>query len=324
VILDGGDSLFSVPRSAPPGPHEQHRALAMLRGLGGLGTDGLAIGEAELGMEMKLLVDQARQTGLPLLCANLEDKRGRAIFTPRRMLERGGVKVGLFALFDDGPAGKKVAEERELRLRDAVESARAQVALLHKEGAELIVMLAHVGMPRAKEVATKVPGIHLGLVGHTGWRTNEPEAVGGKTFLVEAGRRGQALAHLEVRLGEGWQPEASLVDDSRRHVLYLEASRDAQAARKAAGANPTAMVWRSRVEPQAERARTLAKQLAQVKAPAAKHTLISRLVELDENVPEQAGMKALLAGALAGGPPVRAEASPRAVRSGKIHRIPAR
>lgn len=274
-----------------------------MQGCGMLGLDALAPGEAELALGVEELTRLARQASVTLLAANLEVGRRAQAATPRRLLELasggGTIRVGVFGLLELPAAEPPLPARLRLKLSDPIAAARAQVKALREEGAELTVMLAHLGMPRAREVARAVAGIHLGIVAHSGYRTLEPERVPETgTLLVESGRRGQSLGRIEVRLGEGWGTQASLVDDSRRFVLALEAKAEIERVRKGLPA-ATNEVQRRRLQPSLERARLLAKQLAVVKPPPGPHTVISTLTELDEAAGENAAMRAFVQGARA-------------------------
>lgn len=304
LVLDAGDALLPGPASdREPSPLDRARAETMMQGYGMLGLDALALGEAELALGVTELARLARQASVTLLAANLESGRGAPPFQGRRSLELasggGTIRVGVFGLLELPAAEPPLPARLRLKLSDPIASARAQVKALRAEGAELIVMLGHLGMPRAREVARAVAGIHLGIVAHSGYRTPEPERVPETgTLLIESGRRGQSLGRVEVRLGEGWDAQASLVDDSRRFVLALEAQAEIERVRKGLPA-ATSEVQRRRIQPSLERARLLAKQLAVVKPPAGSHTVISTLYELDETAAENAAMRAFVQGARA-------------------------
>jgi 2',3'-cyclic-nucleotide 2'-phosphodiesterase (5'-nucleotidase family) len=326
LVLDAGDTLLPnlPPSGAEPTPLDQARAATMMQAHGMLGLDAFAPGEIDLALGAETLSRLARQASLTLLCANLLDAKGAPVATPRRLLEvgegAGKIRVGLFGLFELPAAEPPLPPRLRLKVSDPIAAARVEVAALQKEGAELIVMLAHLGMPRAREVARAVKGIHLGVVAHSGYRTSEPERVPETgALLVESGRRGQSLGRVEVRLGEGWGTGAALTDDSRRFVLHLEASAELERVRKglAAASAPT---LRRRIHPSLERARLLAGQLRDLRPPAASHTVIATLTDLDEQAPENSAMKAFTASARGSWP----APSPIAPQLLRVRRAPRR
>jgi len=313
-VVDVGDALFANPAGATHGDGELNKAATIMQAHGLIGMDAMGVGEAELAVGPERLTALARQAGLTLLCANLTDRRGRRPFAERKLVDAGGTRVGLFAVLELPATPPEVSAPLQaagLRTTDAVAAARAQVKALRGAGAEIVLMLAHTGMPRAKEIATQVPGIHVALVGHSSFRTSTPERAG-QTYLVEPGRRGQELGHVELRLGADWSPAAELADDSQRHALFDEASAEAERVRKALAANPSPELVRGRILPQAERVRQLADRLASTKPPAAPHSIVARLIELNEGWANQPAVHGLIqsqraswSGGPAGGPQLR-------------------
>lgn len=304
-MVDSGDALLGPPAlTGEPSAADRDKAVTIMRAQGLMGLDAMSPGEAELLLGTKQLLDEARHAAVPLLCANLVDAQGRRPFEERRLVTAGGVRVGLFGLYEPPPereAAQRVARVGRLRTLDAVTAARTEVRALQDAGAEVIVMLAHLGMTRATEVAKAVPGIHLGLVSHTGWRTSEPQ-LAGSTLLFEPGRRGQVLGHLEIRLGQSWRAAEMLVDDSRRFVLYNDARSESDRLRRELAAAPNEAA-RERIVSRAERVRSVAKDLQSLSPPTAQHTLIATLIELDPSVPEHAGVLSLVRSARAAPPP---------------------
>jgi 2',3'-cyclic-nucleotide 2'-phosphodiesterase (5'-nucleotidase family) len=289
VIVDAGDALLAN-HLMPPTEGELNKAETIMRGQGVIGVDAMGVGEAEIAVGTARLTKLARQTGQTLLCANLV-QRGRNPFKPRRLLDTGGVKVGVFAVLEPFRTETKALEllrKAGVRTTDPEAAARTQVQALQREGAELIVMLAHVGMVRARELARKVKGIHLVVVGHTGHQYPVPVHEG-ETFLVEAGRRGQQLGHLQVRLGSGWTADQQLTDDSERQALYQDAQREIERLRQQHQRVPIPAT-----DPRLLRIKGLADRLKTVRPPAAKHTLVNAMVLLDNTQRDHAGILSMI------------------------------
>jgi 2',3'-cyclic-nucleotide 2'-phosphodiesterase (5'-nucleotidase family) len=316
VIVDSGDALLAgLPRGGKPQKGDLNKAETILRGQGLIGLDAMALGEVDLAVGIRRLRKLGRQTSQTLLCANLVDGRGRAPFPPRKLVTTGEVKVGLTAVLE--PPARDVRAKKSLRnarltIKDPVAAARAQVKALRAAGAELLVLMAHVGMERAKVLAREVEGVHLIVVGHSGHRLATPSREG-KTLLVESGRRGQSLGHVQLRLGPGWTADGSLEDDSRRHVLYDEVTKEIE---KMAKARPS-----TDQDPRLIRARALADRLQKLQPPPSKHTLIARLVFLDETVPDDPALKGLVDAAR---PSWRVAPPPNRRPRGKIRMKPLR
>lgn len=289
LIVDAGDALLANPL-LPPTEGDLNKAETILRGQGVVGVDAMGVGEAEVAVGTKRLTELARQTGQTLLCANLV-QRGRRPFGQRKLVETGGVKLGVFAVLEPFKTETKALEllrKAGVRTTDTEAAARTQVEALRREGAELIVMLAHVGMVRARELARNVKGIHVVVVGHTGHQYSVPVREG-ETVLVEAGRRGQQLGHLQVRLGPGWTADQQLTDDSERQSLYHDAQQEIERLRQQHQRVPIPAA-----DPRLQRIRGLAGRLKATRPPAAKHTLVNALVLLDNTQRDHPGILRLV------------------------------
>jgi 5'-nucleotidase / UDP-sugar diphosphatase len=78
----------------------------------------------------------------------------------------GGEKVGIFGLLTDevlvtsntGP---------NLKMKDAVQTAKDTVAELSRQGVNKVILLSHLGFPGDKDLAAKVNGIDVIVSGHT-------------------------------------------------------------------------------------------------------------------------------------------------------------
>jgi 2',3'-cyclic-nucleotide 2'-phosphodiesterase (5'-nucleotidase family) len=293
IVLDAGDALVAVP-TPKVAKGDLNKAETILRGMSLMGHDAAAVGLAEIAVGTDRLLHVARQTGLPLLCANLIDKRGQQPFAARRMVTTGGVKVGLFAVTEIDAKNKiaaTVLRKAGVRLTDGAAAARAQIKALSEDGAEVVVMLAYTGMERAAAIAKANPGIHLVVVGRSGQQLSTPRQEG-QTYMVEAGKRGMSLGHVELRLGQGWTPAARLVDDSTRHALYAEAQSDVTFLR--GRYKDPKLLARAKKDPRLQRLKTLTQRLNSLEPPRGAHALVATLVELNRSVPDHPALKGLV------------------------------
>src|SRR5436309_1150664 len=81
-----------------------------------LGTDAVAIGDRDLRFGISFLRAHVKRTGLPVVCANLFDKRtGKPIVAPWIIKKVGNAKVGVFGLItnqgDLGPSKDSINVE---------------------------------------------------------------------------------------------------------------------------------------------------------------------------------------------------------------------
>ena len=83
----------------------------------------------------------------------------------RRVVERGGFRIGFFGLVT--PETDVLSSPGEsIVFAPVLETARSAVAALKVDGADVIVALTHLDFPDERELAAEVEGIHLILGGH--------------------------------------------------------------------------------------------------------------------------------------------------------------
>jgi hypothetical protein len=124
-----------------------------------------------------------------------------------------GVKVGLFGVVT--PA--RVAEAK-VQAGDPVPAARAAVAKLKKEGAQVIVGLLGMSRDEARALLTAVPGIGFGIIGaDVGEGMPEAEPVNGG-FLVAPADQGRRAVRIELHVKKGVVALASFAGEAARKV----------------------------------------------------------------------------------------------------------
>lgn len=219
VVLDAGD--FSMGTLF----HTLFETEAVeLRLLGLMGVEATTFGNHELdfglgGLARSLQAAKAKGQSLPALISSClavegagpEAEAGRQAFRdyPVRdyiIIERGGLRVGVFGLFgkdaaDDSPFAGPVA------FLDPVVEARRVVEILRtKEKADLIIGLSHVGTkpdPADSEdeaLARAVPGIDVLISAHSHTLLRAPRFAG-RTAIVSSGWGGEYLGRLEIAAG---------------------------------------------------------------------------------------------------------------------------
>ncbi len=132
--------------------------------------------------------------------------------TPYTIIERGGVRIGIFGLL--GSDADACAPESGLEFEDIVDTAKKMAALLREEQAELIVCLSHSGtFDKASKsedeiLAKKVSDIDVIVSGHT--HTELEEAIQyGDTYVVSAGSYCSHLGEMHLTRKENgrWELE---------------------------------------------------------------------------------------------------------------------
>jgi 2',3'-cyclic-nucleotide 2'-phosphodiesterase (5'-nucleotidase family) len=225
LLVDGGDFVGGEKLQ------DSIKAEYYTEGLRRLGYHAVGLGETDVMLGQKFLLDLAARKGLDIVNANVyyadSGERFTKPYVIRRVggrkilgLESGGLRVGVTSVLhlDDGAIIKPKKEgDRELVVKDAMIAARSAVQELRGK-TDVIVLLAHTGMTAAKEIAHGVGGVDLMPVGHGNYRNKETVFVG-KTPLMQPGDQGRMLAVFEARLTDqkrfaGAQARLVALDDS--------------------------------------------------------------------------------------------------------------
>lgn len=163
---------------------------------------------------------RARELAHPLVAANLRDAgTGARVFPPYVVRDVGGVRVGVLGFTDPDVPRRQPPGYSQGLVYDGPEELPALVReLREKERADVVLLLSHVGLPKAVDLAGRVPGVDVHLSGDTHERTYEPIERAG-AWVVEPGAFGSFLGRLDltVRGGE--------VVDRRWQLLELTAER---------------------------------------------------------------------------------------------------
>jgi 5'-nucleotidase/UDP-sugar diphosphatase len=214
-VLDGGDFLMGSFF------HMLAREEAMeLRLMKDMGYDALTLGNHEFDLRPKglarILRSAAARGGmLPMVFSNavfskesdrddaLEEVFKQGMVKPYLVLEKGGMKIGLFGIL-----GKDAAEKSPfaspLKFGDPVETSREMVKVLReKEKVDMIICLSHSGVGEGKSVsedealAQKVQGIDVIVGGHSHTRLKKPIVID-STLILQASAYGKCVGVLDL------------------------------------------------------------------------------------------------------------------------------
>lgn len=246
LVLDGGDftmgTLF----------HTVAREMGSeLRLLSELGYDAAVLGNHEFDFRpagLAAMISSAHKAKgdalVSLLSSNIRfDPASKADDTlqahheagrilPYKLIERGGIRFGLFGLLGNNAVAVSPMI-KPLTFADPVETAKATVAKLREEGAEVVILLSHMGVTQQPdgrwrgeevELVEQVPGVDIVVGGHSHVALPQPVLVNGHTPVVQAGSEIQYLGELRMTLGENG---VQRVRDYRLHPINDSIAGDA-------------------------------------------------------------------------------------------------
>ena len=159
-----------------------------------------------------------------------------------------GLKLGFFGLITpDLRKLTNVSPDKVEIEEDIFSLAQGLVQRLRAQGADLVVLLSHLGHELDLKVAHRVVGIDVIVGGHDHAFIHEEvtNLAGGKTIIVQAGARGSKLGVLKLQLSQGkvvshtWEPiplDARIPGDPLLHQrLAVYGERFAQETNKVIG-----------------------------------------------------------------------------------------
>jgi 5'-nucleotidase len=189
-----------------------------------LGFDAMTVGNHELDFGPAFLAQALRAANppFPLLGANLDLSGYPALgsfIQPAVLRQVGAVSVGIFGMTTPDDVMYQPAPVRVLGAGDPARVlgiAATQAARLREQGAELVVLLSHLGADYDVAIAAQVPGVDVIVGGHTHSPTLEaqriPNPSGRDTIYVRAGAKYTAVGKLRLRIDAG---QVSLVGFER-------------------------------------------------------------------------------------------------------------
>ena len=196
LLLEAGDAF------GPEMPIERKKARLMVQAMAQMGYDAYNLGVRELSYGQDFIEDQTSKWKLPLLCANLvRAKDGKPFATPYIVKDLGGVKVAVLGLMSSlFNAHKYKPEDQDLLVEDCQEVAKRIVPQLRKE-ADFIIILGHITMEEATELAEKVPGITAIIIAWAMGIIDPPVQVQ-DTLILSAGTKGSHLGEFFLHLDQ--------------------------------------------------------------------------------------------------------------------------
>lgn len=197
LLLDNGDTFHGTYVAV------QSKGEAMVPLMNALAPDAMTVH-----WEFAYGPDQVRQLAArlsyPILAINCYRNEGGLFFEPYRMVDKGGLRVAVIGIacnIVDKTMPPAFSEGLHFTLgRDELPSWIAHVR--EQEGADLVVVLSHLGFPQDVKLASEVEGIDVLVSGHTHNRMESPVIRNG-AIIFQSGCHGSFLGRLDLELDDG-------------------------------------------------------------------------------------------------------------------------
>lgn len=170
------------------------------------GYDVMGIGNHEFDYGLDALKLNATLAEFPMLSANLCDSEGNPILRTDRfngcniILQVGGKKIGVFAITTRGT--KHTTHPKNIEgviFKDEIETALNQCRYLREKGADVVILVSHVGTTdpelTTEIIAQQVPGIDIIIDGHSHEVYSKTV---GHTFIQQVGTKSKNIGKIEI------------------------------------------------------------------------------------------------------------------------------
>jgi 2',3'-cyclic-nucleotide 2'-phosphodiesterase (5'-nucleotidase family) len=165
------------------------------------------------------LLERSRELNYPIVAANILDaSTGKPFFAPYLIREVNGMRLAIIGFTDpDVPSRQPPGYSAGARFLGFDMLPALVQRIREQEKPNAVILLTHVGLPRAVHIAETVPGIDAVLSGDTHERTYEP-IVRGDVWVVEPGSFGSFLGRLDLSFRGGHI-------EKKWHLIELRADR---------------------------------------------------------------------------------------------------
>lgn len=197
LFLDNGDTFHGTYEAV------ETKGASMVPVLNKLGLDAMTF-HWDTAYGPAVLKELAAQLTYPVLAINVFKKDTKELFfKPYLMKEVNGIKVGIIGIASnmvDKTMPPSFSEGLYFTL--GKEELPGWIEKVKAEGAELVVMLSHLGFPQDVQMLKDVRGIDVCISGHTHNRLRAPEVVEG-AYIIQSGSQGSFLGRIDLTLEEG-------------------------------------------------------------------------------------------------------------------------
>lgn len=212
LLLSAGDMFQGTPVS------NLFKGVPVIEVMNYLGFDAIAIGNHEFDWGMDVFQNLVASSRFPFLSANIKDQKGEYLpgVKPFAVVSRKNLKIAIIGvttpevMYSTKPGhieGFKAYRPEDI-LPELIEKVKG-------EGVRMIIVLSHLGLEADRELAQRVPGIHVIVGGHSHTVINKPVTVG-DTIILQAGQYGLYLGIFELRVDTG---TGNIVDYKKSRVL---------------------------------------------------------------------------------------------------------
>lgn len=193
VVVSAGDDLMNR-------YFHVFKGKAILGMMSEAGYEILALGNHEFDKGIDVLSEALNDTRFTTLCSDLDVSHSTLHGKCQRLLmkEMDGVKVGFFSLMTE--SFLQASAVKGILLKGSnVEIAKEMIQTLKEKGADVIVLVSHIGYKDDVALAKQVKGIDVIFGGHSHSYVKKIGHIG-KTAIVNGGEQGSQVVKVDIPL----------------------------------------------------------------------------------------------------------------------------
>jgi 2',3'-cyclic-nucleotide 2'-phosphodiesterase (5'-nucleotidase family) len=194
LLLSAGDMFQGTPIS------NLFHGQSIMDIMNHLRFDAMAIGNHEFDWGREILDKLRSSASFPFLSSNIVDKQGGILAgaKPYTLLTRKNLKIAVIGITTPETAyGTKPANVSDLTFLDPVTILPGVIREVKSLGADLVLVLSHLGLDEDKSLARNVSGIDIIVGGHSHTAVIDPVKID-RTIIVQAGCYGLYLGVLQL------------------------------------------------------------------------------------------------------------------------------
>lgn len=152
----------------------------------------------------EVLKERGMELDYPILAANVYHKDSDELFMkPYLIKEISGVKVGIIGVASN-IIDKNMPESfsEGIYFTNGEEELPGYIREVREKGAEIVVLLSHLGFPQDIALLSRISGVDVCISGHTHNRIREAVKVN-DTCIIQSGSHGSFLGRLDLTIFEG-------------------------------------------------------------------------------------------------------------------------
>lgn len=199
ILLDAGDMFQGTPVS------NIFKGVPVVEAMNYLNYDAATLGNHEFDWGMDEITKTLKLAKYRIICANVSSTQNFFLFKivkPYVILERKGVKIAVIGLTTTStPTITTPSNVKGIKFSDPVKVFDKYYKEVKSKGADIVVVLSHMGLDGDMSFAGKVKGANIIVGGHSHIALKDPKIING-ALIVQAGCYGKYLGKLEIVFDE--------------------------------------------------------------------------------------------------------------------------